>query len=88
MDRTQLKQLCESCGYDHAAIRQKLNEYFETDEGKTVIAKAPMAMVYNGIAIPEQDGLPGEKVSRQKTTKDLAIDLLMQEVGEWLKQQQ
>ena len=45
-------------------------------------------MVYTGTSAGDpEDGLPGEKVAGQQTTRDLVVSLLMQEVEVWLKNQ-
>lgn len=88
MDRTELQQIAETCNYDTVQIRQRLEQYFETEEGQAALERAPRCMVYNGFSTGENDGLPGEKVIGQQTTKDLVISLLMQEVEAWQKQNQ
>jgi hypothetical protein len=89
MNRTELKQIVEDCGYDRDRIKERLEQYFETDEGKAVLDQAPRCMVYTGTPAGDpEDGLPGEKVAGQQTTRDLAVILLMQEVEEWLNQHQ
>lgn len=86
MDRTELKQMAQNCNFDTTEIRQRLEQYFDTDEGRAEIERAPRCMVYNGLATGENDGLPGDKVVGQPTTKDLVISLLMQEVEAWRNQ--
>lgn len=89
MNRTELKQLVEDCGRDREMIRMRLEQYFDTEEGQVELARAPCCMVYTGTpAGDSEDGLPGEKVTGQPTTRDLVIDLLMQEVEPWLKSPQ
>lgn len=89
MNRTELKRLVEDCGHDRDRIKERLEQYFETDEGKAVLDRAPRCMVYTGTsAWDPEDGLPGEKVAGQQTTRDLVISLLMQEVEPWLNQHQ
>jgi hypothetical protein len=89
MNRTELKQLVEDCGHDQDRIKERLEQYFETDEGKAVLDQAPRCMVYTGTSAGDpEDGLPGEKVAGQQTTRDLVVSLLMQEVEEWLNQHQ
>lgn len=86
MTRTELKQIAQDCNFDTAEIRQRLEQYFYTDEGRAELERAPRCMVYNGLATGENDGLPGDKVSGQPTTKTLVINLLMQEVEAWQNQ--
>lgn len=89
MNRTELKQIVEDCGHDRDRIKERLEQYFETDEGKAVLDQAPRCMVYTGTSAGDsEDGLPGEKVAGQQTTRDLVISLLMQEVEPWLNQRQ
>ena len=88
MNRTELKQMVEDCGCDRERIKERLEQYFETDEGKAVLEQAPRCMVYTGTSAGDpEDGLPGEKVAGQQTTRDLVVSLLMQEVEVWLKNQ-
>jgi len=86
MNRTELKQLVQECNFDTAEIRQRLEQYFDTDEGRAELERAPRCMVYTGLATGDYDSLPGDKVVGQPTTKDLVISLLMQEVEAWQSQ--
>ena len=43
MNRTELKQMVEDCGCDRERIKERLEQYFETDEGKAVLTRPPGA---------------------------------------------
>lgn len=68
MDRACLFKLFEECNNDKAKIRKRLAEYFNTPEGKEVLADAPPHLFYDA----EGKG--------KETTVDLVIDGLLQEV--------
>lgn len=72
MNRVELKALAERCGHDKEKIRQELDRYFDTPEGKRTLERAPRAILYTA----DSDG-----VTAHETTKELAIRLLLQEVG-------
>lgn len=78
MNRTDLLYIVQRCDADPAKVREELEQYFNTPEGQAEIARAPKSMIYNGHAAG---------ISEEPTTKDLVVDLLMQEVKPWLRQQ-
>jgi hypothetical protein len=78
MNRTQLLALARECGFTSypapAAVKEKisakLNEYFDTPEGKAILAKSPPCMLYTA---------ENDEIQPHATTKDLVIKLLLQE---------
>lgn len=75
MDRTHLIQIVKACDHEQEKIRQSLEQYFDTKEGQAVLASAPRCMVYTVSSTGEMEG--------QQTSKDLVIQLLIQEVESW-----
>lgn len=70
MNRTQFMRICNECNNNKALIRERLNEYFDTQEGREALARAPQCLLYDS------------KAEGKETTKELAIELLLQEVRE------
>jgi len=73
-------KIAEECGCDLKRIRLRLEEYFDTAEGQDALARAPKCMVYTNAPAEDSDGLPGQKMKGHATTKDVAIELLLQEL--------
>lgn len=47
MNRVQLFELFHQCNNDKQLIRQKLEEYFDTPEGRDVLDNAPPHLLYD-----------------------------------------
>ncbi|KJS23148.1 MAG: hypothetical protein VR72_02995 [Clostridiaceae bacterium BRH_c20a] len=72
MNRVELMELKESCNGDPVLIRKELEKYFDTAEGRRVLDNAPKCLLYT---------IDGQDVKGIETTKELAIKMLLQEVG-------
>lgn len=72
MDRVKLMELKEACKGDMDFIRKELEKYFVTEEGRSALEQAPRHLLYTS---------QGEDVRGHETTKELAIKMLLQEVG-------
>ncbi|HWR54903.1 MAG TPA: hypothetical protein VN462_00225 [Negativicutes bacterium] len=76
MNREQLREIVSECEGDLGLIRQRLEAFFDSEEGRAALEAAPRCMVYNVDSAGEIRG--------ELTSREMAVNLLMQEVDAWL----
>jgi len=61
-------------------MRQELEAYFDTEEGKYALSRAPRCMLYTSEAVGDSSDV-GMEMRAFETTKELAVRLILSEFG-------
>ena len=69
MTRVEMFQLFHECSNDKTLIRQRLKEYFNTQEGREMLSRAPQHLLYDSSGEGKGNSI------------DLIIEGLLKEVG-------
>jgi len=62
-------------------MRQELEAYFDTEEGKYALSRAPRCMLYTSEAVGSSSDGVGMEMRAFETTKELAVRLILSEFG-------